>query len=408
MSVTEDDLVVELPPQHALLGPLARAAERLQEWRYSADQDRDSYGKFTQGGGGAHDDWVQGKHAGPTYRLPHSIVDVVNPGRGTGQKVFVGGSRVYGDMKAVASTIDRLPKDTLLSTSATHGASAAARGAAQANGLELHVWTPIFNQPTTEAAFFARDREMIDHADRVISFWDGVSTGTDHEVAYARSIGKPVEQYVVRSDSSEKRYSPDQPRDDHGRFGEGTATEGVATAGALNEGHSPKQLLAIDKAMQEISTLDHERAIVLDSSGKRVYQANGGANAVEFDVQALAAKVGPGTTLIHNHPESNSSFSNEDLVAAAYMQAAEARLQTDHWIYVARPSADGWPPFTKMIRSLEFQVGLARTRISSTGSGRTRAEKSVYNEKVWHEINTKVSQLEGFTYFRLPNPGRKT
>jgi len=53
---------------------------------------------------------------------------------------------------------------------------------------------PFFNHfPTKEAAYFARDEEIIRSADRVIALWDGSSSGTAYELDFARQIGKPVE-----------------------------------------------------------------------------------------------------------------------------------------------------------------------------------------------------------------------
>jgi nucleoside 2-deoxyribosyltransferase len=58
----------------------------------------------------------------------------------------------------------------------------------------MQVWTARLDKfRTKDAAYFARDEEMIRSADRVIEFWDGRSTGTSHELDYARKLGKPVE-----------------------------------------------------------------------------------------------------------------------------------------------------------------------------------------------------------------------
>ena len=58
--------------------------------------------------------------------------------------------------------------------------------------------------PTKEAAYFARDEEMIRSADRVIEFWDGRSTGTSHELDYARKLGKPVDLVVLPIDRPQR------------------------------------------------------------------------------------------------------------------------------------------------------------------------------------------------------------
>ena len=66
--------------------------------------------------------------------------------------------------------------------------------------------------PTEEAAYFARDEELIRSADRVIEFWDGKSAGTAHELEYARALGKPVELILLPLDNRQSltRNRPDR------------------------------------------------------------------------------------------------------------------------------------------------------------------------------------------------------
>jgi nucleoside 2-deoxyribosyltransferase len=70
-------------------------------------------------------------------------------------------------------------------------------------GLQLEVWTALTDRhPIAEAAYFARDEEMIRSADRVLAFWDGNSTGTWHELAYAKKLAKPIDLVVVKREPS--------------------------------------------------------------------------------------------------------------------------------------------------------------------------------------------------------------
>ena len=138
--------------------------------------------------------WRRGEHGGDTFTTATAHVDVVNPRLVSGIRVFVGGSRTATDRDAIGRALSQLPRDAVVLTSRTFGAAAAARNAAQGRGLQMEVWTARLDQfPTCEAAYFARDEEMIRSADRVIAFWDGCSLGTAHELDYARRIGKPVE-----------------------------------------------------------------------------------------------------------------------------------------------------------------------------------------------------------------------
>lgn len=139
-------------------------------------------------------DWTPGQHGGGSFTTDTAHVDVVNPQARQGAKIFVGGSRTFSDRAAVADKISQLRRNVVVLTSRTHGASAAVRDAVQDQRLQMQVWTARMEKfRTKDAAYFARDEEMIRSADHVIEFWDGRSTGTSHELDYARKLGKPVE-----------------------------------------------------------------------------------------------------------------------------------------------------------------------------------------------------------------------
>lgn len=155
-----------------------------------------------QGGVGSDSDpcqawnreWTPRQHRGASFTTETAHVDVVNPKSTQGARIFIGGSRTFSDRTAIAERISQLPPDTIVMTSRSHGASAAVRDAVQDRGLQMEVWTARPSRfSTVEAAYFARDEEMIRSADRVIAFWDGCSPGTAHELDYAKRIGKPVE-----------------------------------------------------------------------------------------------------------------------------------------------------------------------------------------------------------------------
>src|SRR6202035_966810 len=115
---------------------------------------------------------------GSAFTTGSAHVDEINARPTPGLKVFVGGSRTITDRAAIACKISQLPRDAVVLTSRTHGASAAVRDAALNQRLQLQVWTAQVEEfPTKEAAYFARDEEMIRSADRVIEFWDGRSPG---------------------------------------------------------------------------------------------------------------------------------------------------------------------------------------------------------------------------------------
>jgi len=140
-------------------------------------------------------EWAPRQHRGITFSTQTAHVDVVDPkSTDGGLRIFIGGSRTFSDRSAVSDRLCELPWDAIVLTSPTYGASAAVRDVVLEQGLQMEVWTAQVDRfPTREAAYFARDEEMIRSAERVIAFWDGSSSGTAHELDYARQIGKPAE-----------------------------------------------------------------------------------------------------------------------------------------------------------------------------------------------------------------------
>jgi hypothetical protein len=149
-------------------------------------------------------EWTPGEHGGPTFITETAHVDVVNRQSGFYRlRIFVGGSRTITDRAVVESRIKALPCSAIVLTSRTHGTSAAIRDSARQRGLHLEVWTAMSDRYLTATdAYFARDEEMIRTADQVIAFWDGRSTGTAHELAYARKLARPIELVLVNPDTS--------------------------------------------------------------------------------------------------------------------------------------------------------------------------------------------------------------
>ncbi len=152
-------------------------------------------------------EWTPGEHGGFAFTTESARVDVVNPQRARHLRVFAGGSRTIADRVVIDSKIKAMPCCAVILTSRAHGASAGIRDAAMRRGLRLEVWTAITDRyATAEAAYFARDEEMIRSADRVLAFWDGESAGTAHELSYARSLSKPVDLVLVNRGPSPDRH----------------------------------------------------------------------------------------------------------------------------------------------------------------------------------------------------------
>jgi predicted Rossmann-fold nucleotide-binding protein len=110
-------------------------------------------------------------------------------------RLAVVGSRSFSDYALLSRVL------SAVHTPITHIVSGGARGAdslaaryAEEHGIELLVFLPDWS--TGKGAGFARNRLIVENADALIAFWDGVSRGTAHSIGLAKERGIPV--YVRR------------------------------------------------------------------------------------------------------------------------------------------------------------------------------------------------------------------
>ena len=61
---------------------------------------------------------------------------------------------------------------------------------ARENGLRLTEFLPQYQQ-YGRAAPIVRNKQIVEYADTVLAFWDGVSKGTSFTIHYCEKIGKP-------------------------------------------------------------------------------------------------------------------------------------------------------------------------------------------------------------------------
>ena len=66
---------------------------------------------------------------------------------------------------------------------------------AKTNGIRFTVFLPEYDR-YGRAAPIVRNKKIVDYADRIIVFWDGISRGTLSVIKYAEKVGKPCE--IVR------------------------------------------------------------------------------------------------------------------------------------------------------------------------------------------------------------------
>lgn len=107
-------------------------------------------------------------------------------------KVAIIGSRGFPRPNLVRGLVRRLPSDTIV----VSGACPNSPDEWAADEARL-TWLKVIEYPAEwdkhgKRAGFLRDIKIIQEADRVVAFWDGVSKGTKHGIDEARRLGKPL------------------------------------------------------------------------------------------------------------------------------------------------------------------------------------------------------------------------
>lgn len=68
---------------------------------------------------------------------------------------------------------------------------------AKSNHIDFIAFLPNYKIYGSKAPLI-RDKEMVDAADVIIAFWDGVSTGTLYTIQYAYSIGRKCIVHLIK------------------------------------------------------------------------------------------------------------------------------------------------------------------------------------------------------------------
>ena len=112
-------------------------------------------------------------------------------------KVAVVGSRNFLDMEQLNSVLDTIHKEiviTLIVSGGARGADSFAKSWAIRNKIDTKIFKPDWKK-YGKAAGLKRNIQIIDAADQVVAFWDGVSKGTKSSIDLAQKANKPCAIY---------------------------------------------------------------------------------------------------------------------------------------------------------------------------------------------------------------------
>jgi hypothetical protein len=109
-------------------------------------------------------------------------------------KIAIVGSREYRDLGHVVRYVKSLPKDTVVISGGARGVDNVAANTARDCGLEVVIFPALWHIYGNQAGVI-RNGEIVDLADKVVAFHDGVSKGTLDTIKKAKLAKKPLEIY---------------------------------------------------------------------------------------------------------------------------------------------------------------------------------------------------------------------
>ncbi len=105
---------------------------------------------------------------------------------------------IVGSRNIIVSDLENyLSQDDEIVSGGAVGVDACAAEYARKNKMKLTEFLPDYKR-YGRAAPIIRNKEIVDYADKVIVFWNGISKGSLSVINYARKIGKPCQIIVLK------------------------------------------------------------------------------------------------------------------------------------------------------------------------------------------------------------------
>lgn len=111
-------------------------------------------------------------------------------------KIAIIGSRSFNDYNILEATLNTYKEQgnieySLMVSGGAKGADSLGELYAKNNNIPVKLFIPDWNLHGKKAGFL-RNVDIINMADVVFAFWNGVSKGTKHSIDLAEKQGKPV------------------------------------------------------------------------------------------------------------------------------------------------------------------------------------------------------------------------
>lgn len=111
-------------------------------------------------------------------------------------KLAVVGTSQFTDYSKLKSILDSIPGISAIISGGAPGTDTLARKYAHQHNIKFLEFPPDFKKYGNEAKHI-RDRLIVEHCDKIISFWDEECEGTKYTMDYAGQQSKPVKVIKV-------------------------------------------------------------------------------------------------------------------------------------------------------------------------------------------------------------------
>lgn len=107
-------------------------------------------------------------------------------------KVAVIGSRTFKNYSLLRETLDNYyPQISLIVSGGARGADSLGEKYAKEEGIQTLIFKPEWDKYGKSAGMI-RNKYIIDNADLVVAYWDGLSKGTKDSIDYATKLNKKL------------------------------------------------------------------------------------------------------------------------------------------------------------------------------------------------------------------------
>lgn len=107
-------------------------------------------------------------------------------------RIAIIGSRNFPHLDWVREYVRALPADAIIVSGGAEGVDSAAELEAARRGLKTQIFRAAWSLHGRGAGMI-RNHDIIQAADRVVAWWDGVSRGTAHSISLCDKYQKPLE-----------------------------------------------------------------------------------------------------------------------------------------------------------------------------------------------------------------------